>query len=473
MNNNKSVIHAPFLNLLDRNQKQAATAINQSVKLSGQPGSGKSHTLACRAAYMVLRGINPQSIAVLTCSDATAQAMKRHIVEMAGEKARDILVTTPQSLCIKLRELAHIETPVIYNDAMCKKVIREVAERDDTSDRAIGHIFSRIRYAKERRWSPALLEESKDYVKAEKQIGYPDLVKIYRRYVRRMRKLGAIDLYDLPYESVLMLFCKPGLATRFEHLLVDDYECCTYTQAWMINRWLKSVKTFAVSCSLQLCTNRFLSYLSPKVIEIMRENPEMLCCTLNHDYRQKGILSKVRKTFLANLSAGMDECSPMNVSPRGKVRIIKASNHLDEARKVAASIRQAHDVNQVDYADICVLFGFVGTDKNMFEEVLQQEGVPIKKNAEDDGTQRVTVVTTNNVRGLEYRYVYLVCLNEGYTPSFISQDSPTDMCIEQRTFLIGLSRAKERLFMSASKQEPLSRFVGMCFLPPRPLAEQV
>lgn len=280
-----------------------------------------------------------------------------------------------------------------------------------------------------------------------------------------MRELGAIDLYDLPYESVLMLFYKPGLATRFEHLLVDDYECCTYTQAWMINRWMKSVKTFAVSCNLRLCTNHFLSYLSPKVIEIMRENPEMLHCTLSHDYRQKGILSKVRKTFSTNLAADVDKCSPMNVSPRGKVRIIKASSHEDEARKVAASIQQAHNVNQVDYADICVLFGGVGAVKDMFEMVLQQEGVPIKNNAENDGSQRVTVVTTNHVRGLEYRYVYLVCLNEGYTPSILSQDSPTDMHIEQRAFLLGLSRAKERLFMSASKQEALSRFVGMCFQP--------
>lgn len=445
---------AAWLESLDPEQKTVATTLNESALINGYPGSGKSHTLACRAAYMVAQGVAPQSIAVLTASKATAIEMKRRIEEMAGGMARDILVATPQTLCLELRKIGNIVHPAVYSDAECKAVIREVAQREDTSDMAINHIFCRIRYAKERRLSPIGLEECKEFMKAEKAAGYPDLIKIYRRYVRAMRKRKAIDQYDMPIESILLLFGKPMLHKRFKHLLVDDYECCTLAQASLINRWAGSVETFAITHCLPECKSSNLGYICIKTVEILRNNPGLKQYALAENHRQTGLLAEVRKSFIKSRGLDTTRYRKPRAFPEGNVRLIQAASHAEEAQQVAEAIKQAHD-DGVAYADMCVLFNGYGLVRDVFREAFRKNGITF-----NDGANSVTMTTIESVRGLEYRHVYMVCLNEEIFPSSLALRSTRELGDEQKTFLTGLTRAKEQLVLSYSTSEKPSRFIG-------------
>lgn len=85
-------------------------------------------------------------------------------------------------------------------------------------------------------------------------------------------------------------------------------------------------------------------------------------------------------------------------------------------------------------------------------EELILEGARDQK--EEKGPQ-VTLATIHNAKGLEFRSVFLVGLEEDIFPHMNAKKTPSEIEEERRLFYVGMTRAKEQLFISASK----SRFV--------------
>ncbi len=81
----------------------------------------------------------------------------------------------------------------------------------------------------------------------------------------------------------------------------------------------------------------------------------------------------------------------------------------------------------------------------------------------------VTLITLHQAKGLEFPVVFIVGLEEGVLPHFRSLDDPTQMEEERRLCYVGVTRAKQRLYllrafrrslMGSSMTNPPSRFLG-------------
>jgi len=66
----------------------------------------------------------------------------------------------------------------------------------------------------------------------------------------------------------------------------------------------------------------------------------------------------------------------------------------------------------------------------------------------DTEPDRVTLMTLHSSKGLEFKVVCLVGLEQGLFPSYRSLDDPSSLEEERRLCYVGLTRAKERLFLS-------------------------
>ncbi len=68
----------------------------------------------------------------------------------------------------------------------------------------------------------------------------------------------------------------------------------------------------------------------------------------------------------------------------------------------------------------------------------------------DEEKNAVTLMTLHNAKGLEFPVVFICGLEEGLFPHASSLDDPAEMEEERRLFYVGVTRAKERAFLSTT-----------------------
>ena len=73
----------------------------------------------------------------------------------------------------------------------------------------------------------------------------------------------------------------------------------------------------------------------------------------------------------------------------------------------------------------------------------------------EDENNKVLLMTLHNAKGLEFNNVFLGGMEEGVFPGFGAMMSGDESEIERRLCYVGITRAKERLFLSAAKRRML------------------
>ena len=75
--------------------------------------------------------------------------------------------------------------------------------------------------------------------------------------------------------------------------------------------------------------------------------------------------------------------------------------------------------------------------------------------SKDTAADQVTLMTLHSSKGLEFPVVCLVGLERGLFPSYRSLDDPASLEEERRLCYVGITRAKERLFLSRASERRL------------------
>ena len=220
-------------------------------------GTGKTSTLAHRVAHLVLNGVDPQRIMLLTFTRRAALEMRRRAVEILkqalddtmGAKSRPIaqrLVWTGTFHSLGNRLLRHYAPQLRLDPAF------SVIDRGDAAD-VIDQIRTGLGLAETGQRFPrkdTCLAIYSHRVNTGKPLAdtlrdqfawcapwEQDLVRLFRAYVERKQKLGLFDYDDLLlYWHVLV--SEPKLARHvgghFDHILVDEYQDTNKLQADII-----------------------------------------------------------------------------------------------------------------------------------------------------------------------------------------------------------------------------------------------
>ncbi|MDI6906064.1 MAG: DNA helicase PcrA [Thermoanaerobacterales bacterium] len=73
----------------------------------------------------------------------------------------------------------------------------------------------------------------------------------------------------------------------------------------------------------------------------------------------------------------------------------------------------------------------------------------------DEGADRVTLMTLHSAKGLEFPVVFLTGMEEGVFPHSRALDEPAELEEERRLCYVGVTRARERLFLSCCERRRL------------------
>jgi DNA helicase-2/ATP-dependent DNA helicase PcrA len=107
-----------------------------------------------------------------------------------------------------------------------------------------------------------------------------------------------------------------------------------------------------------------------------------------------------------------------------------------------------------------------GEEKVSLESFLDKVSLVTDVDLYEDKGNRVSLMTLHCAKGLEFPVVFIVGIEEGLLPHYRRGEEIEDMEEERRLFYVGMTRAKQRLFLSRAEER--STFgVGRANLPSR------
>ena len=101
------------------------------------------------------------------------------------------------------------------------------------------------------------------------------------------------------------------------------------------------------------------------------------------------------------------------------------------------------------WENVMELRGVAGVDEGLtLADFLQQVALVAETDNLDDAAQATTLLTLHAAKGLEFPVVFITGLEEGLLPHSRSLDSEDELAEERRLFYVGLTRAKDHLYLS-------------------------
>ncbi len=107
--------------------------------------------------------------------------------------------------------------------------------------------------------------------------------------------------------------------------------------------------------------------------------------------------------------------------------------------------------NLNEFLTVAIEFEEQSADNSLTEFL---EGITLSSDLDnmEETDESVTLMTLHSAKGLEFPVVFLVGMEEGIFPGYQSIGEPKELEEERRLCYVGITRAKEKLFMTCAKQ---------------------
>ena len=162
---------------------------------------------------------------------------------------------------------------------------------------------------------------------------------------------------------------------------------------------------------------------------------------------------------------------------RAKKDDIKISELIKETLKKSGYTKALENENTIEaenrlenlneFLTVAIEFEEESADNKLSDFL---EGITLSSDIDniEETDDTVTLMTLHSAKGLEFLSVFLVGMEEGIFPGFKSIGEPKELEEERRLCYVGITRAKENIFLTCSKQRtifgstscnPVSRFL--------------
>ncbi len=197
---------------LNEDQRMAVCHRKGHLLIVAGPGTGKTHTLTHRMAYLARQDTTPGRMLAVTFTNKAAGELKSRLGELLDGQARHVMVGTFHGICLALMRQwsRHVSIPFSLS----------VATPDD-QDRLARAQWPLDSTAQRRR----RLEEVARWKASGRSGEMPEAVSAYTRLLRRH---GLLDFDDVILETTKLLQSderfRQNVHERFRYVFVDEYQ---------------------------------------------------------------------------------------------------------------------------------------------------------------------------------------------------------------------------------------------------------
>lgn len=378
-----------YLETLNPPQLEAVINNQGPCMLIAGAGSGKTRVLTYRIAHLIQsQGVDPFNIMALTFTNKAAKEMRERIEKVVGKDARNLWMGTFHSVFARIlrAEAHHIGYPnnfTIYDTDDSKSLIKSIIKEmslDDTQYKA-NVVFNRISSAKNKliSWqeylgNPLLIGDDAANMR-------PEIGNIYKNYVLRCFKSGAMDFDDLLFNTDKLF--KEHLEVlnkyqhRFHYVLVDEFQDTNLCQYFIIRKLAAVRQNVCVVGDDAQSIYAFRGADISNILNFEKDYPDLRIIKLEQNYRSTQTIVQAANSVIAKNKAQL----PKNVWTANEdgnlIELIKSVSDNEEGRLVASSIFEEKMQQQYKFSDFVILYR-TNSQSRAIEEALRRMNIKYK-----------------------------------------------------------------------------------------------
>ena len=368
------------LSKLNNRQLEAVRQTDGPLLILAGAGSGKTHALTYRIAWMLQNGVHPFNIVAITFTNKAAREM-RDRVNLLDPSGDQVWVSTFHSLCVRIlrREVQHYgydnKFSIIDADD-AEKLIKSCIKELNINDKQYPAraIMAYISNMKDK------LLSSEDALKNAADIREKNMARVYELYQRRLKTSNSMDFDDLIYVTVKMyLHCPDVLEryqSRFKYVLVDEFQDTNTSQYRLVSLLAAHYKNLCVVGDDDQSIYGWRGANIKNILNFEHDFPGARVIKLEQNYRSTQTILDAANSIISN-NTGRKGKKLWTENDKGK-RIIyfRAGNDQAEGRFVCDMIRQR--VSQGGkYSDFAVLYR-MNSQSRAVEDQLVRMGLPYR-----------------------------------------------------------------------------------------------
>ncbi|MBI4127890.1 MAG: UvrD-helicase domain-containing protein [Parcubacteria group bacterium] len=383
---------------LNERQWEAVTAEAGPLLVLAGAGSGKTKVLTYRIAHLIAsQKVAREHILAVTFTNKAAEEMRARIQRLLSKHVRRNDLVTPSqppetrvenpafigtfhALGVRiLREAgAKVGVPphfVIYDSEDQLTLLRAIEKElaIDTRELPPSTVREYIARAKVRLFSPEAMQDEA-HTSIEKLMS-----RCYEEYMRRLRKLAAVDFDDLLNFTVKVLTEFPDIRdrfqTRFQFIAVDEYQDTNEAQYRMVRLLSEVNRSITVVGDDAQSIYGFRGANIQNILSFERDYPDAKVIFLNQNYRSTKAILKVASHVIRGHAHAKRSALFTENHEGERVKLYRASEEKEEAYFVARTIYELIQKERRTFHDVVILYRMHAQSREL-EEMCIREKIP-------------------------------------------------------------------------------------------------
>ncbi|HUI66833.1 MAG TPA: UvrD-helicase domain-containing protein [Nitrospirota bacterium] len=492
---------------LNEFQEKAVKTIDRPLLVVAGPGTGKTRTIVRRIVYLIQQGALPEDILAVTFTNRAAREMRERAAALLGNVAGKVFIGTFHALGLRIiRDCRGDDFSIYSRDEQIELLKSLMKNSTKKAQRAVEGI-SRIKN---------FLEDADSEVQ-----------EAYESYQAALNLRNAFDLDDLIKIPIAILQNSETALkyqNRFRYIIVDEYQDINPAQYVLLRLLAGSSGNVCVVGDADQAIYAFRGADLENFLNFEKDFPGAAWITLTENYRSLGIILNAADSLIKNNQKRIEkELIPTREEGR-RVSVTSVPDERAEGTAIIEEIEKRlggtshfqmtrNSLSRDDpessfrFSDFAVVFR-TNAQAKALEEAFAASGIPYqivgrRKSAQrkeieetvtylqslihpdidaqpdltdvkeakllsaadffDPRADAVTLMTLHMAKGLEFPIVFITGCDDGLIPCTLMK-ADVDIEEERRLFYVGMTRAKNELFLISAR----SRFLYGQRLDPSP-----
>lgn len=352
-------------------------------------GSGKTRVLTYRIAYLMQQGVDSFSILALTFTNKAAREMKARIAQIVGEsESKNLWMGTFHSVFARILRaeadrLGYPSSFTIYDtqdsERLLGSIIKELQLDKDLYK--VKQIRSRISSFKNSLITVRAYYNNPELVEADRESKRPEMGSIYKEYVDRCFKAGAMDFDDLLLKTNELLNRFPDVLAkyqeRFRYILVDEYQDTNHSQYLIVRALADRYQNVCVVGDDAQSIYAFRGANIQNILNFQRDYEDVAVYRLEQNYRSSKTIVQAANAVIAHNQNRLEK-NVWTANPEGhKIILHRSPTDGEEGRYVAGDIFERAMQTQQGYENYAILYRTNAQSRAM-EDALRKRNIPYR-----------------------------------------------------------------------------------------------